>query len=285
MSSHFRHVSLQRVCTVLVLLVAGGGLAFAAAPGSYSAQPLPDPFQHYVVSVTSLQLIDTTGKTVEVMSGSVPIDFSEIIDLDEAVNEGLVPPATYTAATLVLDFSKAQISTLDGNGNVIKLQPYDANGIPLTGTRTVKVRLTGYRKFVVSPKTAALQALDPRLAASNTVYASGGTVTVGDKWEATVVPSGNEWVRLTGGLSAVNSTTTSFMLSVGAKRKAYNTAVTGDIRLMGTPTTNYTIGGRTYVGNAGELILATYLKGTSVTATGSLQPDRKSMLASIIVVN
>jgi hypothetical protein len=149
----------------------------------------------------------------------------------------------------------------------------------------MKIRLSGYRQFVVSAKTAALQALDPRLVLSNTVYPSAGTVTVSENWVATVVPSGNQWVRLVGGLTTVNSTTTSFILTVAANRRAYNTAATGDIRLLGTPTTTYTIGGRNYVGTAGEQVLATYLKGTSVTVTGSLQPDKKSLLASILVVN
>ncbi len=146
------------------------------------------------------------------------------------------------------------------------------------------MRLDGYRHFVVSTKTAALLALDPRLVASNKIDASNGTVTVGDSWAATVVPSGNQWVRLTGGLTVVSGTSSSFVLSVGT-RKAYNTVATGDVKLTGNPKTTYTIGGQAYAGSAGEIALATYPKGTSVTATGSLQPDRKTLLASVVVVN
>jgi hypothetical protein len=267
----------------ITVLALGAGIVAAKSPVYYTA-PLPDPFHSYIVSVKSLQLLNTAGAKVEVAPYPISLDLAQIVDLDEAVNEGLIPAGDYTAATLVIDFAKAEITAPGANGSIVKLQPLDSFGNPITGTRTVTMKLDGYRHFVVSQRTAALQALDPRLVASNTAYVSNGTVTITDSWAATVVPSGNQWVRLSGGLSAVSGATTAFTLAVSSRR-AYNTAATGDIKLLGTPTTSYTIGGRVLAGAAGELALATYPKGTSVTATGSLQPDRKTLIASIVVVN
>jgi hypothetical protein len=276
--------------TAMVLLVAcfvNAGSAVAwGAKRSTPPPPPPDPFTSYVVSVRSLRLVNVAGISVEAAPRPVSLDLAQVVDLEDAVQAGLIPAGEYVSATLVLDFSRAEVTVPGANGTVVRLQPVDSTGSPITGTRTVSMRLDGYGSFVVSQKSAALYALDARLLASNTVYPSGGTVTVGSEWAATVVPSGNQWIRLSGRLSAVAGTTSSFTLSVTqTKTRVYNAVATGDIALLTTPTTSFTIGGSTLVGTAGSSALATYPRGTSVTATGSLQPDGKTLVASLVVVN
>ena len=267
-------------------------LAFFCHNGSYAARkgatappaPLPDPFLSYIVRVKSLQLINTLGEKVEVAPVPISIDFAQVVNLDAAVNEGLIPQGDYVAATMVLDFSRFEITTAGANGTIVSLLPYDSSANLLTGLKTVSLQLQGYAHFVVSPRTAALQALDPRLAASSTVNVANRSVTVGDVWSAAVIPSGNTWVRLAGALTTVYSTVPEYTLTVSG-RKVYNTVATGDVKLAVTPTTTYTIAGRAYTGSAGESVMAGYPKGTSVTATGSLQPGGKTLIASVVVVN
>ncbi|MEJ1962613.1 MAG: hypothetical protein WDO56_14135 [Gammaproteobacteria bacterium] len=80
----------------------------------------------------SLQLVDTTGKKVEVVPSPISIDFAQVLDLDEAVNAGLIPSGDYTAATLVLDYSKAEITGTGATAGAAKLKAYDSYGSPIT---------------------------------------------------------------------------------------------------------------------------------------------------------
>src|SRR6201992_3187932 len=89
-------------------------------------------FLSYIVNVTSLQLTTAAGASVETVPVTTKVDFSQLVNLTEVISAGQVPAAEYVGATLTLDYTGANITADDGNGNAVPFDPVDATGKALT---------------------------------------------------------------------------------------------------------------------------------------------------------
>ncbi|MGB5510496.1 MAG: hypothetical protein WBM87_02190, partial [Woeseiaceae bacterium] len=66
-------------------------------------------FLNYTVDVLSLKLETANGRVVETMPRQTRINFSDYVDLTELVTVATVPPATYVAGTITLDYGDAEV--------------------------------------------------------------------------------------------------------------------------------------------------------------------------------
>ncbi len=66
-------------------------------------------FLNYTVDVLSLELETANGRIVETLPRSTRINFTDYVDLTELVTAASVPPATYVAGTIRLDYTNAEV--------------------------------------------------------------------------------------------------------------------------------------------------------------------------------
>lgn len=225
-------------------------------------------FLSYIVTLTSLQLQTASGASVETLPAATQVDFTKLVDLTEVISAGQVPAADYVSAQLTLDYTKAQITAEDANGNPVTLSPVDAKGNPLTGTLTVSVQLDNTNQLVITPGNTGRLAFDFNLAASNMVNLTAMTVQVAPTLVATVVPSNTKEVRVRGQLASVSAAQNDFVLNVAPFSTQNATA--GQVTAQVSSTTTYQINGTAYVGSAGLTALAALPANTMVAAFGSL---------------
>ena len=71
-------------------------------------------FLNYTVDVLSLTLETANGRVVETLPRETRINFTDYVDLTELVTIATVPPATYVAGTIRLDYSDAEVYARTG---------------------------------------------------------------------------------------------------------------------------------------------------------------------------
>ncbi|HEY4210818.1 MAG TPA: hypothetical protein VGM84_05030 [Steroidobacteraceae bacterium] len=243
---------------------------------------LPPKILSYEVTLNSLELVSTTGVKAEVLSEPMEMDLAQVIDLEDAINTGLIPAGTYVTANVVIDYAHANITADDGTGKAVKLMPLDSSGAPISGTEAVTMKLDRNRSFTVSIRNGALQALDFNLEASTQVSIANATAKVAPTLVANVVPSGNTWVTIRGAFTSADPTNNDFVLTV-PRTRAVNAVVRGPIKVELSPTTTYVIYGASYTAANGEPVLEALPAGTNVSVVGSLHTDRATIVASSIV--
>ncbi|MFQ5983819.1 MAG: hypothetical protein ACE5KS_10665, partial [Woeseiaceae bacterium] len=84
-------------------------------------------FLSYSVDVLSLTLEKANGAIVETMPARTRIDFSEYVDMTELMSVATVPPGTYIAGTITLDYSDAEVF-VDASGDAKAATVVDLDG-------------------------------------------------------------------------------------------------------------------------------------------------------------
>lgn len=125
-------------------------------------------FDSYIVDVLSLTLTHQNGAVVETLPLSARVDFAEYTELTEFLTAATVPSGIYTHATLLVDFSNADIMVEDSTGEPVAAVAVDSNGDPL-GQVSLDVELSSSDTFRIAPGIPAHITLDFDLAASNEV--------------------------------------------------------------------------------------------------------------------
>ncbi|NNE64076.1 MAG: DUF4382 domain-containing protein [Gammaproteobacteria bacterium] len=134
-------------------------------------------FNHYTVDVVSLTLHKSNGAIIETLPNTVRLDFSQYIEVTEFLSTATVPVGSYNQAQITLDYSNAEITVEDQNGNSLPAQALDDNGDPLS-TVTVDMVFNENSGFVISPGVPAALTLDFDLEASNEVSINGTSATL-----------------------------------------------------------------------------------------------------------
>ncbi|HEY4444141.1 MAG TPA: hypothetical protein VGN30_07625, partial [Steroidobacteraceae bacterium] len=132
----------------------------------------PAEFTSYTVNVDSVTL---TGKTVGAytIGGTAveTVDFTKLDKISELWSAASVPNDTYTSASIVLDYTSANISVMV-NGVPTKATVVDSTGAAVT-TRTINVTFDPTNTLTIQPtyasSSAVRLALNFDLAASNVV--------------------------------------------------------------------------------------------------------------------
>jgi hypothetical protein len=228
----------------------------------------PGDFTGYIVNVDSLTL---TGKTVGVVTaiGAVEtVDFTKLKNFSELWSAASIPNDTYTAATIVLDYTSANISVMV-NGVPTKAKVVDTTGAAVT-TQTINITLDPANLPVIQPtyaSTSAIRlAIDFDLAASNVINTATSPPTVTIKPFMTLAPSAPDTkpVRVRGPL--INSSVGVGTYTVYVRPFFDEVNSLGSLSIFNDANTVYTINGTTYVGAAGLSVLSQTSAGTTITA-------------------
>jgi hypothetical protein len=225
-------------------------------------------FATYQVNLDSLTL---TGKNVGVITavGAVEtVDFTKLNDISELWDAASVPNDTYTSATLVLDYTDANIAVIK-NGAPTQATVHDTEGATVT-TQTINITFDPDHPLVIAPtyaSTSALRlALAFDLAVSNEVNNSGASPVVVIRPFVTAATSASDTkqVRVRGPL--INSSINVGTYSVYIRPFFDEINSLGALSMFSSPTTEYLINGVWYKGNAGLTEVSQLSAGTTMTA-------------------
>lgn len=233
-------------------------------------------FISYSVDVKSLTLTKANGAIVETVPVTTTVDFAQYTDLTEFLTAATVPNGAYNSATMILDYSTANIQVEDADGNAVKIsQIVDADNHPIT-TLEVKVKFEGDKhKLVIAPGRPASLTLDFDLKASNKVSADLSTITVEPYLLAEIESHKPKLHRVRGGLKSVDVGNSSFDLIlrpfVHVMKDADKKEHFGAMSVSTSETTVFDIDGVTYGGSAGLMALKNMATFTAVVAIGDLK--------------
>jgi len=124
-------------------------------------------FLSYTVDVMSVTLEKANGVAVDVLPNTARVDFSQYVDLTEFISVATIPPGTYIAGTIQLDYSAAEVF-VEADGVAKAATVVDADGNPL-GQTSLKILLSDRDQLAVSKGRISLLTLDFDLDASHIV--------------------------------------------------------------------------------------------------------------------
>ncbi len=236
----------------------------------------PGDFTSYTVNVDSLSL---TGKVTGTVPGVVQavetVDFTKLNNISELWSAASVPNDTYTSASIILDYTNANISVMV-NGVPTKAKVVDPAGKAVT-TQTVNVTFDPAHPPVIQPtygsSSAIRLAIDLDIAASSVVNmaTSPPTVTVKPFMTVATSPSDTKPIRVRGPLT--NSSVGAGTYTVFVRPFFDEVDSLGTLTIFNDSKTVYSINGTTYVGAAGLTVLSQTSAGTTMTAAyTTLQP-------------
>jgi hypothetical protein len=253
-------------------LTSGFGIAWVTLSDT------PGDFTGYTVNVSSVTM---TGEVVGPVSafapGTIePVDFTKLDKISEMLSASSIPNDTYTSASIVLDYTNANISVMV-NGVPTKAKVVDPTGAAVT-TQTVNVTFDPAYLPVIQPTYASSSAIrvaiDFDIAASSVVNmaTSPPTVTVKPFMTVAISPSDTKPIRVRGPL--INSSIGTGTYTVYVRPFFDEVDSLGSLTLFTDPAkTVYTINGTNYVGSAGLNVLSQTSAGTTMTAAyTTLQP-------------
>src|SRR5882757_5645636 len=242
----------------------------------------PGDFTSYTVNVDSLSLTGTVNGVVAPVQAVETVDFTKLDKISELWSAASLPNDTYTSASIVLDYTNANISVMV-NGVPTKATIVDPTGKPLTAangntTQTVNVTFDPAHLPIIQPTYASSSAIrlavDFDIAASSVVNMATSPPTVTVKPFMTVATSASDTkpIRVRGPL--INSSIGEGTYTVYVRPFFDEVNSLGTLTIFNDPAkTVYTINGTTYVGAAGLTALSQTSAGTTMTAAyTTLQP-------------
>jgi hypothetical protein len=258
-------------CCAIAIFAAGchrNNLTSGYGIGWVTLSDTAGDFTSYTVNVDSLTL---TGKNVGVVTvvGAVEtVDFTKLKNISELWSAASIPNDTFTAATIVLDYTNANISVMVG-GVPTKAKVVDTTGAAVT-TQTINITLDPVNQPVIQPtyaSTSAIRlAIDLDLAASNVINMSTSPPTVTVKPFMTMAASASDTkpIRVRGPL--INSSVGVGTYTVYVRPFFDEVNSLGQLSIFNGASTVYTVNGTTYVGGAGLTVLSQTSAGTTITA-------------------
>jgi len=239
-------------------------------------------FLSYSVDVTSIKLVKANGTTVEVVPASTRIDFAQYTDVTEFFSIATVPAGDYVSATMMLDYSNADIVVENAAGDAVEAAPLDADGKPVT-TLQVSIELPSAKPLHVIAGTPANMVIDFDLAASNEVTSwSPVQVTVDSVLLANVQWDGSRELRARGLLQSVDTTKNAFAIEL--LPFTHRDGKFGDVSVQVADTTVYHIDGADYSGATGLAALSALGADAPVVVVGdvSSSDDVRSYSAEFV---
>lgn len=279
-------------CALVLTSCGGGGGGMAGDPPAGSSPPpssgctaadcgtvivaitdADGDFLSYTVDVVSLKLKRANGAVVETLPATTRIDFAQYVDLTEFFTAATVPNGAYTAATLRLDFTNADIS-VEKNGAPVAANAVDATGNAL-GVVDVNVTLDNRHHLVVAPGRPSLFTLDFNLAATNNVdlTTTPAKVTVTPALVASLEFVDLKELRVRGPLVSVDAAAGTYLVDVRPFNMRDHRF--GQVTVHTDADTAFEINGTSYTGSAGLDALVAAGAGTVTAAFGTLTSSRE----------
>lgn len=282
-SSHFRQGIwiLLLTCAALALGACGSGGSDDGEETSELTISLTDAegdFNQYTIDVDSIRLYRSNGAIIETLPNTARLDFSRYVEVTEFLSTATVPVGSYDKAEISLDFSNAEITVEDENGNSIPGYPKDESGNPLT-TVTVEVVINAHSGFHIKPGQPAALILDFDLEASNEVVINGSSanVLVNPILLANTSIEDEKTRRLRGLLAGVNLDRESFNIRLRPFRIRHRDF--GRITASTNAETVFEIDGIAYAQSEGLEILAQQTGLTPLVALGTVNYADRRFLA------
>jgi sulfur transfer complex TusBCD TusB component (DsrH family) len=238
-------------------------------------------FTSYTVNVDSVTLTGVAYGTISPVTTPETVDFMKLKDISELWSAGSIPNDTYTSATIVIDYTAANIAVMVNGVPTQLTNVVDPAGAKVT-TFTVNVTFDkGHQLTIVPTETSSSArrvAVDFDLAASNVVNLATKTVAVKPFITVATSPADTKQVRVRGPL--INSSVGLSTYSVYVRPFFDAANVLGTLTLFNSPTTLYQINGTSYVGDPGLTVLSHLSAGSTMTAaytnfepTATLNPE------------
>ena len=263
----------------------------------------PSNFASYVVQIDEVTLTGVAnGPGIAVLDIPETVDFTKITNIAELWGSASVPNDTYTAATITMDYTNANISVVV-NGVPQQATVVDSSGNPVT-TVTVTVNFDPTNLAYSIPTYATTSgirlAFDFDLAASNNVNLSTATptVTVSPYFTVATSASDHKPIRVRGPLVNTSVDEQSYSIYVRPFYDEVNTS--GTLTLfnstssfngssLGCPANQavYTINGAAYPGSAAVGVLSQTSAGSTMTEayTTFVPTVTPSATAAVFCVN
>jgi sulfur transfer complex TusBCD TusB component (DsrH family) len=228
----------------------------------------PGDFTSYIVNVDSVALKGKTYGVVTPVTTVETVDFTKLKDIAELWSAASVPNDTYTSATIVLDYTSANISVMV-NGAPQKATVVDTTGKAVT-TQTINITFDPQHQPTIQPtlssSSAIRLAINFDLAASNVINlgTTPATVTIKPMMTIATAPPDTKQVRIRGPLINSSVGVGTYTVYVRPFFDEYNSL--GQLTLFNSASTVYQLNGVTYVGAPGITALSQTSAGTTITA-------------------
>jgi hypothetical protein len=295
------HSSFRRYArkSLSVLLCAAAVIAAGCHHNNYTSgygiawvtlSDAPGDFTGYTVNVNSVSLTGKTVGAITAVAAVETVDFTKLNNISELWSAASIPNDTYTAASIVLDYTNANISVMV-NGVPTKATVVDPTGKAVTAAngnaiQTITVTLDPANPLVIQPtyasSSAVRLALDFNIAASNVVSTatSPPTVTVKPFMTAATSAPDTKPVRVRGPL--INSSVGLGTYTVYVRPFFDEVNSLGTLSMFNDPiSTVYTINGTTYVGAPGITALSQTSAGTTITAAYTTYQPTATLNAAV----
>ena len=238
-------------------------------------------FLNYTVDVLSLTLETANGRVVEVMPRKTRVNFTEYVDVAELVTAAVVPPGTYVAGTLSLDYNDAEVIVAVGDGSKAAVVT-DVAGAAL-GQTDLKIVLSNRDQLTVNKRRAHLLQLDFDLAASHLVDITPTLATAASEQFiiAEVHPVDEKDIRVRGPLISVDEDAMSYTIAI----RPFHDRVGdfGRFKVNVTDETEFEVNGDLWVGSQGLRALNAAGQGTPTIAKGTLTVADRSFTADLVL--
>ncbi len=238
-------------------------------------------FLNYTVDVVSLTLETANGRVVETLPRSTRINFTEYVDLSELVAAVTVPPATYVAGSITLDYADADVVVEDGELARPALV-VDMDGEPLAQA-TLDVQLSNRDRLVVGRGRIAFLQLDFDLEASHTVdlVPEQATAMAETFILAEVSPVDEKTLRVRGPAVSVEPDALTYTIALRPFRDRDGDF--GPATINVTEDTEFEVNGDVFAGAAGLEALAAAGEGTPSIALGTLVTAERRFTAERVL--
>jgi hypothetical protein len=267
---------------VIVPLAAVVFLVLAACNGTavvtLTATASTDTFLAYRVGLVSVQLQTSNGNTTtKALPASTTVDLVKLVNLSEVLGSTTVANANYTTAIIMVDYSSAEIVYDNGTTHGLALTPVGTSGQAL-GQVTLTLTLDPANDLNVSTNKTSRLALDFKLAASNVVSTSSGTVTVTPLIVASASPTDSKNVRIRGPLVSTDTANTNY--TVGITPFDFPTGETGQLKISPSDVTTYEINGAAWTGTTGLTALAGVGSAAMTVTLGTMTSSSSTSTAT-----
>lgn len=238
-------------------------------------------FLTYKVDVTGLTLETANGRVVDVMPNSTRVDFTDYVDATELVAAAVVPPGTYVAGTIHLDYSNAEVM-VDAGGAAKDAVVTDTDDVALTQT-SLEITLSNRDRLLVTKRRAHFLQLDFDLAASHVVDIAPTPARAASEQfiMAEVHPVDEKTIRVRGPLVEVSEANMSYTIAV---RPFHDRAGDfGRVTVNVTDDTEFEVDGAGWSGAEGLRALGAAGTGTPTIAKGTLSTVERTFTADIVL--
>ena len=243
----------------------------------------PDDYTTYTVNVDSVTLTGEAYGVITAIATPETVDFTKLDNIDELYSAASIPNDTYTSATIILDYTTANVSVMV-NGVPTKATVVDTTGAAVT-TQTITVTLDPKNPLIIVPSlsssSAQRLAINFDLAASNVVDHSTSPPKVTIKPFVTVSAGAPDTkpIRVRGPL--INSDINIGTYTVYVRPFYDEVDVLGQLTMFNDANTVYLINGVYYTGKPGITALSLLSAGTTMTAAYTTYQPSPSLNASV----